>query len=121
MTSPARAAARLSVPTVTGRCVLSARARSPWRTVAQASLGATPAFNSPCSKLVPIFPNPSTATRWFVIATSSQVVFEQRSRVGLLVAVLHDHRRVEGETPASGSLARRRSCAGHHHGAGRNL
>src|SRR2546430_12125100 len=102
MTVAPRAAARLSVPTATGSCALSARARSTWRTVAQALPGERPAFSNPWSRIDPILPSPSTATGSSVITASSQAFLEQGRRVGFLVAVLDDHRSVERETPAGG-------------------
>src|SRR2546430_10949244 len=106
MTVAPRAAARLSVPTATGSCALSARARSTWRTVAQALPGERPAFSNPWSRIDPILPSPSTATGSSIMATSSQVFLEQRRRVGFLVAVLDDHGSVEREPPAGGQIGR---------------
>src|SRR2546429_6122603 len=102
MTFTPRAAARLSVPTATGSCALSARARSTWRTVARAWPGVRPAFSNPWSRIDPILPSPSTATGSSVITASSQAFLEQGRRIGFLVAVLDDHRSVERETPAGG-------------------
>src|SRR2546427_57250 len=102
MTVAPRAAARLSVPTATGSCALSARARSTWRTVAQASRGGRPPSRHPWGSTAPTLPSPSPATGWSVIPASSQAFLEQGRRVGFLVAVLDDHRSVERETPAGG-------------------
>src|SRR5256885_16657320 len=121
MTFTPRAAARLSVPTATGSCALSARARSTWRTVARAWPGVRPAFSNPWSRIDPILPSPSTATGSSVMTTSSQVFLEQRGRVGFLVAVLDDHRSVERQPPAGGGRARYGPRPGDDHGSGRNL
>src|SRR6058998_960886 len=121
MTVAPRAAARLSVPTATGSCALSARARSTWRTVAQALPGERPAFSNPWSRIDPILPSPSTATGSSVIATSSQAFLEQGRRVGFLVAVLDDHRSVERETPAGGRRTGYGPRAGHDDRPGGNL
>src|SRR5438094_7086287 len=121
MTFAARAAARLSVPTVTGSCALSARARSTWRTVAPALPGERPAFSNPWSRIDPILPSPSTATGSSVMATSSQVCLEQRRRVGFLVAVLDDHGSIEREPPAGGGRAGYGPRAGHDDRPGGNL
>src|SRR5437016_2933291 len=117
----ARAAARLSVPTATGSCALSARARSTWRTVAQALPGERPAFSNPWSRIDPILPSPSTATGSSVITASSQAFLEQGRRVGFLVAVLDDHRSVERETPAGGRRTGYGPRAGHDDRPGGNL
>src|SRR2546422_8878810 len=55
--------------------------------------------------MVPIFPSPSTATRWSIIASSSQMFFEQSRGVGCRVAVLDDHRRIERDPPPPGGGA----------------
>src|SRR5204862_525040 len=121
MTVAPRAAARLSVPTATGSCALSARARSTWRTVAQALPGERPAFSNPWSRIDPILPSPSTATGSSVITASSQAFLEQGRRVGFLVAVLDDHRSVERETPAGGRRTGYGPRAGHDDRPGGNL
>src|SRR5256885_16866185 len=121
MTFTPRAAARLSVPTATRSCALSARARSTWRTVALALPGDRPAFSNPWSRIDPILPSPSTATGSSVMTTSSQVFLEQRRRVGFLVAVLDDHRSVERQPPAGGGRARYGPRPGDDHGSGRNV
>src|SRR5256885_12185950 len=113
MTVAPRAAARLSVPTATGSCALSARARSTWRTVAQALPGERPAFINPWSRIDPILPSPSTATGSSVITASSHAFLEQGRRVGFLVAVLDDHRRGERVNPANGSRTGCGHRAGH--------
>src|SRR5438477_12563231 len=99
MTVAPRAAARLSVPTATGSCALSARARSTWRTVAQALPGERPPVSNPWSRIDPVLPSPSPATGSSVLATSSQAFLAPGRRVGLLVAVLAYLRRVERATP----------------------
>src|SRR5256885_15511405 len=121
MTFTPRAAARLSVPTATGSCALSARARSTWRTVARAWLAVGPAFSNPWSRIDPILPSPSTATGSSVMTTSSEVFLEQRGRVGFLVAVLDDHRSVERQPPAGGGRAGDGPRPGDDHGSGRHL
>src|SRR5437764_4843566 len=65
MMSAARAAARLSVPTVTPSFSVSVRARDSCWTVAKVALGESRPFsNKALSRIPPILPAPSTATRF---------------------------------------------------------
>src|SRR5690242_4268552 len=120
-TSAPRTAARLSVSTAMGSRPERVAARSAWRTVARTPAGARPALSSPWSRMVPILPSPNTATRWFFMWFSSQVLLECGRRVGLRVAVFHDHRRVQGDAPSLRRGARRGAGPRDHHGARRDL
>src|SRR5436309_1184310 len=77
--SAPRTAARLSLPTGTARSFPSDCARSGCRTVATAFFGDRPALSSPCNRMFPILPSPSTATRCSFIAGTPRAESRRRS------------------------------------------